>query len=115
MIKQWLLDKVSCTEVPNFEQEYKQLLDYQTVAFTADGIQYNFTREYIIKKSFNGSFIGRFSHSVEKALLSLMREINLSKAAPCVVVQSILMLMHATPILAALLRGQYAIAEAGRA
>ena len=50
MIKQWLLDKVTPAEVPNFEQEYKQLLDYQTVAFTADGTQYNFSREDIIKK-----------------------------------------------------------------
>ena len=50
MIKQWLLDKASPAEVQNFEQEYKQLLDYQTVAFTADGTQYNFSREDIIKK-----------------------------------------------------------------
>ena len=50
MIKRWLLDRASPAEVPNFEHEYKQLLDYQTVAFTADGIQYNFTREYITKK-----------------------------------------------------------------
>ena len=50
MIKQWLLDKASPAEVPNFEHEYKRLLEYQTVAFTADGKQYNFTREDIIKK-----------------------------------------------------------------
>ena len=50
MIKRWLLDKVTPAEVPNFEQEYKRLLDYQTVAFTADGKQYCFTREDIIRK-----------------------------------------------------------------
>jgi hypothetical protein len=50
MIKQWLLDRASPAEVPNFEHEYKRLLEYQTVAFTANGKQYCFTREDIIKK-----------------------------------------------------------------